>query len=143
MSTEVRLLKFALAIVGAAVLAVGIIAAVLVSVTEVNLESRMINECMSNPASATCVQLAASLGIYGLYFWLSIFVGVIGVVLLIVGLVLGTVTSGPQMPTAPYPVQPVPPPVPAAAPPCPRCGRPLRWVAQYNRWFCDVEQTYV
>jgi hypothetical protein len=38
------------------------------------------------------------------------------------------------------------PAVPAAAPPsptCPACGQPLRYVQQYQRWYCDNEQKYV
>jgi hypothetical protein len=38
-----------------------------------------------------------------------------------------------------------PPSVSAAPPPptCPTCGQPLRYVEQYQRWYCDREQRYV
>lgn len=26
--------------------------------------------------------------------------------------------------------------------PCPTCGRPMTWVDQYDRWFCDVCEKY-
>jgi hypothetical protein len=26
---------------------------------------------------------------------------------------------------------------------CPGCGAPLRWIQQYQRWYCDQEKTYV
>ena len=33
---------------------------------------------------------------------------------------------------------------PAGAPPlCPRCGQPATYVAQYGRWFCPRDQTYL
>lgn len=55
----------------------------------------------------------------------------------------------------PYPGQPqyYAPPTAQAAPQsstptgtntaCPRCGRPAVWVAQYGRWYCSAEQTYL
>ena len=27
--------------------------------------------------------------------------------------------------------------------PCPRCGASLRWIQQYQRWYCDQEKTYI
>jgi hypothetical protein len=39
-----------------------------------------------------------------------------------------------------------PPGAPAAASPspaCPTCGQPLRYIQQYQRWYCDKEQKYV
>ena len=52
------------------------------------------------------------------------------------------VTSGAPV------AQPVTPTAasPATAPPsvtCPRCGRPATWIAQYNRWYCYTDQSYV
>jgi hypothetical protein len=39
-----------------------------------------------------------------------------------------------------------PPPPPAAggaaAQMCPTCGRPMRFVEQYNRWYCDYDKKY-
>ena len=37
----------------------------------------------------------------------------------------------------------VPPPPPGAATTCPSCGGPLRYIQQYQRWYCDKEQKYV
>jgi|WetSurMetagenome_2_1015567.scaffolds.fasta_scaffold99447_2 hypothetical protein len=40
----------------------------------------------------------------------------------------------------------VPPPPPgvggATAQMCPTCGRPMRFVEQYNRWYCDFDKKY-
>ncbi len=49
--------------------------------------------------------------------------------------------GGGPMPTAApaAPVQPVAP----ATPTCPTCGSPLRYIQQYQRWYCDREQKYV
>ncbi len=30
----------------------------------------------------------------------------------------------------------------AAGPACDGCGRPLRWIAEYQRWYCDMERQY-
>lgn len=42
----------------------------------------------------------------------------------------------PQMP-------PPPPPPPTQTPTCPSCGRPIRYIQQYQRWYCDQEKRYV
>jgi hypothetical protein len=39
-----------------------------------------------------------------------------------------------------------PPSAPSASPSspvCPTCGQPLRYVQQYQRWYCDREQKYI
>ncbi|MGA3192817.1 MAG: hypothetical protein ABSD73_09955 [Candidatus Bathyarchaeia archaeon] len=36
-----------------------------------------------------------------------------------------------------------PPPPPGAANTCPSCGSPLRYIQQYQRWYCDKEKKYV
>jgi hypothetical protein len=36
-----------------------------------------------------------------------------------------------------------PPPPPGTATTCPTCGGPLRYIQQYQRWYCDKEQKYV
>ena len=36
-----------------------------------------------------------------------------------------------------------PPPPPAASNFCPTCGGPLRYVAEYQRWYCVKEQKYI
>ena len=36
-----------------------------------------------------------------------------------------------------------PPPPPGTAMTCPTCGSPLRYIQQYQRWYCDKEQKYV
>jgi pheromone shutdown protein TraB len=38
---------------------------------------------------------------------------------------------------------PPPPPPAMAAQTCPTCGSPLRYIQQYQRWYCDKEQKYV
>jgi hypothetical protein len=43
---------------------------------------------------------------------------------------------------APQTTAPAPPPA-AATPTCPTCGSPLRYIQQYQRWYCDKEQKYV
>ena len=43
---------------------------------------------------------------------------------------------------SPQPVAPSPAPSPAT-PACPTCGSPLRYIQQYQRWYCDKEQKYV
>jgi hypothetical protein len=44
--------------------------------------------------------------------------------------------------TSPQPTAPSPPPAPATTT-CPTCGSPLRYIQQYQRWYCDKEQKYV
>jgi MFS family permease len=36
-----------------------------------------------------------------------------------------------------------PPPPPEVASMCPSCGSPLRYIQQYQRWYCDKEKKYV
>ncbi len=43
---------------------------------------------------------------------------------------------------SPQPTAPAPAPSPAT-PTCPTCGGPLRYIQQYQRWYCDKEQKYV
>jgi hypothetical protein len=38
---------------------------------------------------------------------------------------------------------PPPPPPVTAMQTCPTCGSPLRYIQQYQRWYCDKEQKYV
>jgi cbb3-type cytochrome oxidase subunit 1 len=38
---------------------------------------------------------------------------------------------------------PPPPPPDQIAQTCPTCGSPLRYVEQYQRWYCDKEEKYV
>ena len=38
---------------------------------------------------------------------------------------------------------PPPPPPTGAAQVCPTCGAPLRYIQQYQRWYCDKEKKYV
>jgi hypothetical protein len=44
--------------------------------------------------------------------------------------------------TSPQPTAPSPTPAPATTT-CPTCGSPLRYIQQYQRWYCDKEQKYV
>ncbi len=148
MRPQVGPLKIALVIVGVVILIAGIVGTILVSQAQADLQSRMINECFTNPASPQCFSLAASIASYSLYWWLTILLAGVGLIIIIVGLVLAAVTTTP--PAAAYPFQPAPSPIPSAVPassgqtaPCIRCGRPARWVPAYNRWYCDAEQMYV
>jgi hypothetical protein len=45
-------------------------------------------------------------------------------------------------PIQPAYAAPAPPAAPAA-PMCPTCGGTLRFIQQYQRWYCDKEQKYV
>jgi hypothetical protein len=38
---------------------------------------------------------------------------------------------------------PPPPPPPGTTQTCPTCGGPLRYIEQYQRWYCDREKKYV
>lgn len=38
---------------------------------------------------------------------------------------------------------PPPPPPPTQAPTCPSCGSPIRYIQQYQRWYCDKEKRYL
>ena len=85
------------------------------------------------------------------------FVSIVGYVLLLVGyLKAGSMirsgwtppsAGGVMMgaPNANWQAPPMaPPPAPAgAAPTCPKCGQPGTWVAQYSRWYCHTDQTYL
>ncbi|MCW3983400.1 MAG: zinc ribbon domain-containing protein [Candidatus Bathyarchaeota archaeon] len=44
----------------------------------------------------------------------------------------------PQMP-----LPPPPPPPPTQTPTCPYCRNPIRYIQQYQRWYCDNERRYV
>jgi len=43
----------------------------------------------------------------------------------------------------PQPPPPPPPPPPGQAQTCPTCRGPLRYIEQYQRWYCDREKKYV
>ncbi len=148
MRRQVRPLKIALVIVGAVILMAGIVGTILVSQAQASATSQMINECFANPASPQCFGLATTVATYGLYWWLTVLLAGVGVIIIIVGLVLAAVSTTPTMPA--YMPQPVPSPTMTTAPmagtqmaPCVRCGRPARWVPAYNRWYYDAEQMYV
>jgi hypothetical protein len=38
---------------------------------------------------------------------------------------------------------PLPPPPPTQTPLCPYCGNQIRYIPQYQRWYCDKEKRYV
>jgi hypothetical protein len=48
--------------------------------------------------------------------------------------------AGPSAPVAPAAAAPV---AAAGVPTCPSCGSPIRYIQQYQRWYCDKEQKYV
>jgi hypothetical protein len=39
-------------------------------------------------------------------------------------------------------LQPLPPPPPSLSPSCPTCGSSMRYIQQYQRWYCDKEKKY-
>jgi len=75
---------------------------------------------------------------------------VFALIFYIIGGFLSTIFDGLKMPMmgalkmqrAPSPVPP-PPPGATATSTCPTCGGPLRYIQQYQRWYCDKEQKYV
>jgi hypothetical protein len=75
---------------------------------------------------------------------------VFALIFYIIGGFLSSIFDGLEMPMmgalkmqrAPSPAPP-PPPGATAAPTCPTCGGPLRYIQQYQRWYCDKEQKYV
>jgi hypothetical protein len=46
-------------------------------------------------------------------------------------------------PAQPAYATPAPTTAPPPAPTCPTCGSTLRYIQQYQRWYCDKEQKYV
>jgi len=51
-------------------------------------------------------------------------------------------SPAPPMAGAPAGGTPVAPP-PSASSYCPKCGNPMTYVAQYSRWYCMTERTYL
>jgi hypothetical protein len=55
-----------------------------------------------------------------------------------------TTCGTPLQQTQPQPTMPPPPPPPTTqTPTCPSCGSPIRYIQQYQRWYCDKEKRYV
>lgn len=52
-----------------------------------------------------------------------------------------TQNIAPAPPT--MPVSPPPPPPPTQTPMCPYCRNPIRFIPQYQRWYCDNERRYI
>jgi len=87
---------------------------------------------------------------------LRILMGVVSILLALPGfLFFGPVLGIPLMGVGVYllyqefaergkKTQVAPPGTPPPPPPpnCPTCGRPLTYVAQYQRWYCQYEQKY-
>ncbi|MGB8780994.1 MAG: RDD family protein [Candidatus Bathyarchaeia archaeon] len=53
-----------------------------------------------------------------------------------------TVVSVKQVFGGQHPPPPPPPPPPSTAMTCASCSSPLRYIQQYQRWYCDKEQKY-
>ena len=53
-----------------------------------------------------------------------------------------TVVSVKQAFGGQHPPPPPPPPPPGTAMTCASCGSPLRYIQQYQKWYCDKEQKY-
>ena len=70
----------------------------------------------------------------------------IGIILIIVGETQPKTYPPPY--GVPYPTQAYPPqpyqhrPYPSPTRVCPTCGAPMRWVQQYNNWYCDYCISY-
>ncbi|HSV50297.1 MAG TPA: zinc ribbon domain-containing protein [Candidatus Acidoferrales bacterium] len=55
-----------------------------------------------------------------------------------------TSCGAPLMQTQPQMnMPPPPPPPPTQTPLCPSCGSQIRYIEQYQRWYCDKEKRYV
>ncbi|MCW4000558.1 MAG: zinc ribbon domain-containing protein [Candidatus Bathyarchaeota archaeon] len=54
-----------------------------------------------------------------------------------------TSCGAPLTQTAETPLPPPPPPPPTSTPTCPSCRSPIRYIQQYQRWYCDNEKKYV
>jgi len=62
---------------------------------------------------------------------------IVGLIALIVGFAI------PNRQGVPAPPPPPQPPAQSPIYPCPTCGKPLRFVQEYQRWYCDAENKYV
>jgi hypothetical protein len=74
-----------------------------------------------------------------------IILGLIGFILIIMGETGRKTYTNPYSAPyyQPYPQQPYPPRqyiAPTSS--CPICGVPMRWVQQYNNWYCDYCRSY-
>jgi len=88
----------------------------------------------------------------GFFIWsgLGIFLVILGWLLrgMVFPMMAARKRAAPSMmaPAAPEPApvmaSPAPPPVPAA-PLCPKCGKPTTYIAQYSRYYCYTDATYV
>lgn len=116
--------------------AVGVVGAAWAASVSGSATARYFSECFPFGSTPECAQHLSTMSTYGAIG--SIFQGIIvlGVVLIIVLVILEYVQTHPAAPPAPG----YGPPPPAA---CPRCGRPVRWIPQYARWYCDSESIYV
>jgi hypothetical protein len=84
----------------------------------------------------TSMQLWAVLLVFALIFFL------IGGYL--AGMLHGMKTPLPSFMKFQFQRSTVPPPPPApGGQTCPTCGGPLRYIEQYQRWYCDKEKKYV
>ena len=76
------------------------------------------------------------------------------IILIVVGVVLGIIKRGVKSPWVPSrpspqkqqwaqqgPQQPTPP-MPSQQHACPLCGQPLRYISEYQRWWCDNCKRY-
>jgi hypothetical protein len=66
----------------------------------------------------------------------GVIASIVGIIALIVGLALPNRSGVPAPPTTPQIQTQIP------TYPCPTCGRPLRWIQEYQRWYCDAESKY-
>lgn len=87
--------------------------------------------------------LVGALLAYLLSYVLAITVGIFApATMILFGLALVLMIVGAMLPTD-RPLKPLPPPTSADAPTvCPVCGGPLRWVPEFDRWWCASERKY-
>ncbi len=74
----------------------------------------------------------------GLGFGYGIVVGLVGSIIVFLSKYMGKMSV-----RAASNVSNLYPPPPAPSYVCPSCGRPLTFIQQYNRWYCQNEQKYV
>ena len=82
----------------------------------------------SHPKAAGLMMVGS--GLLGLFVALGLWVGAL---LLLVAGIIALVRKEKKVP---------PPPIPASSYYCTNCGRPMSWVSQYQRWYCESCKTY-
>jgi hypothetical protein len=82
----------------------------------------------SHPRAAGTMMVIS--GLLGMFVALGLWVGAL---LLVVAGIIALVRKEKKPP---------PPPMPASTYYCTNCGKPMSWVSQYQRWYCENCKTY-